>query len=120
MTSSKPGYANTPTTRIQKQSKGRRSQRPLNKYEIPSNPIRCAREYSVVKTACLASYSGSLPLMSETLPRGLKHRQPTQVSAFRASETDKSIITMPPEATTGGHWGDSAEALSAPGTVIPA
>jgi len=27
---------------------------------------------------------------------------------------------MPPEATTGGHWGDSAEALSAPGTVIPA
>jgi hypothetical protein len=62
----------------------------------------------------------SLPLMSEALPRGLKHRQPTPVSAFRASETDKSIITMPLEATTGGHRRDSAETFSAPATVIPA
>ena len=28
--------------------------RPSNKHEVPSNPIRCAREYSVPKTACPA------------------------------------------------------------------
>src|SRR5438128_346875 len=31
--------------------------RPSSKHETPSNPIRCAREYSVPKTACLAPRS---------------------------------------------------------------
>ena len=30
----------------------------ITDHEVPSNPIRCAREYSVVETACLAPYSG--------------------------------------------------------------
>ena len=58
--------------------------------------------------------------MSEAYPRGLQDRQRTPVSAFRASETEKSIITMPLEAATGGERGDSAETFSAPATVIPA
>ena len=57
--------------------------------------------------------------MSEAYPRGLQDRQRTPVLAFRASETDKSIITMPLEAATGGERGDSAETFSAPATVIP-
>jgi hypothetical protein len=62
----------------------------------------------------------SLPPMSEVLPRGLQHRQPTRVLASRASEPDKSIITMPLEAATGGETGESAETFSAPATVITA
>jgi len=31
--------------------------RPFSKHETPSNPIRCARDYSVVKTACPAPRS---------------------------------------------------------------
>ena len=39
----------------QEQIQRRRSlQRPHNKHESPFNPIRCAREYSVLKTACPA------------------------------------------------------------------
>jgi hypothetical protein len=62
----------------------------------------------------------SLPSMSEALPRSLQHRQPTRVLASRASEPDKSIITMPLEAATGGERGDSAETFSVPATVITA
>ena len=61
----------------------------------------------------------SLPPMSETLTRGLQPRLPTRVLASRASERDKSIITMPLEAATGGETGDSAGALS-PASVITA
>ena len=38
----------------QEQIKERLSQRPRNNHEDPSNTIRCAREHSVVKTACPA------------------------------------------------------------------
>jgi hypothetical protein len=62
----------------------------------------------------------SSPSMSESLPRALRHRPPAPVSASRASEPDNSIITMPPEAATGGEWGNSAETFSAPATVITA
>ncbi len=62
----------------------------------------------------------SLPSMSETLPGGLQHRQPTQLLASRANEPDKSIITMPLEAATRGETRDSAETFSSPATVITA
>jgi hypothetical protein len=57
--------------------------------------------------------------MSEALTKGLQPRLPTRVLASRASERDKSIITMPLEAATGGKTGDSAGALS-PASVITA
>ncbi|SRR5713226_314415 len=62
----------------------------------------------------------SLPSMSEALSRDLQHRPPTPVAASRTTETDKSFITIPLEATTGGERGDSAEVFSAPATVINA
>ena len=63
-----------------------------------------------------------LPSMTEALPRGLQHRQPTPVLASRASEPDKSVITMPLEADTGRERGESvcAETFSAPTTDITA
>jgi hypothetical protein len=56
-----------------------------------------------------------VPSMSEVLPRGLQHGQPTLVLASSASEPDKSVITMPPEAATGEERGESvcAETFSA-------
>lgn len=62
----------------------------------------------------------SSPSMSESLPRALRHRPPTPVSASCAREPDSSIITMPLEAATGGEWGNTAETFSAPATVITA
>ncbi len=62
----------------------------------------------------------SLPSMSEPRPRGLQYRQPTPVLVSRASEPDESITSMPLDAATGGETGDSAEAFSAPATVITA
>jgi hypothetical protein len=64
----------------------------------------------------------SLPSMTEVLPRGLQHRQPTPVLTSRASEPDKSVITMPLEAATGEERGQRvcAETLSAPTTDITA
>ena len=62
----------------------------------------------------------SLPSMSEALPRGLQHRQPTPVWASHASEPDKSVIAMPQEAATTGERGNSDETFSAPATVITA
>src|SRR5260370_12059761 len=62
----------------------------------------------------------ALPSMSEFLPRGLQHRPPTPLLSSRTSETDKSFITMPLEAATGGEKGDSDEIVSAPATVINA
>jgi len=40
----------------QEQIHERLSQRPRNKHEVPSNPIRCAREHSVLKTVCPAPF----------------------------------------------------------------
>jgi hypothetical protein len=62
----------------------------------------------------------SSPSMSESLPRALRHRPPTPVSASCAREPDSSIITMPLEAATGGEWENSAETFSAAATVITA
>ena len=62
----------------------------------------------------------SLPSMSEALPGGLQHRQPTPVWASHASEPDKSVIAMPQEAATTGERGNSDETFSAPATVITA
>jgi hypothetical protein len=59
----------------------------------------------------------SLPPMSEALPGGLQQHLPIRC---RTSERDKSIITMPLEAATGGETGDSAGAFSAPAPVITA
>jgi hypothetical protein len=60
----------------------------------------------------------SLPSMFESLPRALRHRPPTAVLASCASRSDNSIITMPLEAATGGECENSAEAFSAPASVI--
>ncbi len=62
----------------------------------------------------------SLPSMSNVVPKGLQHRQPTPVFASRASETDKSFITMPLEAATGEEAGDRAEVFSVPATAVNA
>ncbi len=64
----------------------------------------------------------SLPSMSEALPRGLQHRQPTPVLGSPASEPDKSVITMALEAATGEEGGERvcAETFSAPTTDITA
>ena len=43
-----------PTVATKNKPKETFTPRPLNKYEVPFKPIRCAREYSVLKTACLA------------------------------------------------------------------
>jgi len=56
--------------------------------------------------------------MSEAVPRGLQQHLPTRALASRASERDKSIITIPLEAATGGETGDCAGAFSAPAAVI--
>jgi excisionase family DNA binding protein len=61
-----------------------------------------------------------LPSMSETLPRALRHRQPTPVLPSRASEPGESVTTTPLGAATGGEKGDTVETLSAPATVIAA
>ena len=63
---------------------------------------------------------GSLPPMSEALPRGLHQHLPTPALASRESERDKSITTMPLEAATGEETGDSAGAFSDPATVVTA
>jgi hypothetical protein len=60
----------------------------------------------------------SLPSMSEPRPRGLRYRQLTPVLASRASEPDESITSTPLDAATGGVTGASADAFSAPATVI--
>lgn len=62
----------------------------------------------------------SLPSMSEILPGRLQHRQPTRLLTSRANEPDKSIITMPLEAATGGKSGDNAETFSSSLMVITA
>jgi len=46
----------TQTTATTKKSKEKFLRRPSSKHESPSNPTRCAREYSVLKTACLAPW----------------------------------------------------------------
>jgi hypothetical protein len=63
---------------------------------------------------------GSLPSMSEDLPRDLQHRHPTPAFASLANESDMSIITTPLEAATGGERGGSAGTFSAPPAVITA
>lgn len=60
----------------------------------------------------------SLPSMSEPRPRALQYRQLTPVLASRAREPDESITSMPLDAATGGVTGASADALSAPATVV--
>jgi hypothetical protein len=62
----------------------------------------------------------SLPSMSNVLPKDLQHRPSAPLLGSRTSETDKSFITMPLEAATGGERGDSAEVFSAPAAVINA
>jgi hypothetical protein len=57
-TTSDAGQTNTQTTTTAKELKETFLRRPSSKHEIPSNPIRCAREYSVSKTACLAPCRG--------------------------------------------------------------
>src|SRR6266403_3462895 len=57
MTTSDGGQTITQTTTTTKKPEERFLQRLSNKYDVPSNPIRCAREYSVPKTACLAPRS---------------------------------------------------------------
>src|SRR5437016_3931997 len=53
----RPGQANTPKTAIANNPEEASSVRAHGNHEAPSNPIRCAREYSVVTTACLATRS---------------------------------------------------------------
>jgi hypothetical protein len=60
----------------------------------------------------------SLASKSEAIRRGSQPRQRTPVSTHQASESDTSIITMPPEAATRGETGDSAETFSSPTAVI--
>ena len=62
----------------------------------------------------------SLPSMSEALPRGLQHRQPTPVLGSRASEPVKAVITMPLEAATERGQRMCAETFSAPTMGITA
>src|SRR6266481_2372137 len=62
----------------------------------------------------------SLPSMSNVLLKDLQHRLPTPPAASRTTETDKSFITIPLEATTGGERGESVEVFSAPSKVINA
>jgi len=58
--------------------------------------------------------------MSDTPPRGLQHQSSTPALASGASGPDKSIITMPLEAATGGQRGNSAETFSTRATVVTA
>jgi hypothetical protein len=58
--------------------------------------------------------------MSESIPRGLRHRPPTTGLTSHPSEPDNSIITIPLEAATGEEWGDGNETFSASATVITA
>src|SRR5882672_2651236 len=51
-TTSHAGQNSTQTTTTKNKSTGRFSQRPRNKHEVPSNPIRFAREHSVLKAVC--------------------------------------------------------------------
>src|SRR6266481_6539665 len=57
MTTSDAGQTNTQTTTTTKKLKETFSRRPFSNHETPSNPIRCVRDYSVLKTACLAPCS---------------------------------------------------------------
>ena len=59
------GQTNTQTITTMKKLKETFLRRSSNKHELPSNPIRCAREYSVLKTACLASCSKPLSIPVE-------------------------------------------------------
>src|SRR3981081_2397026 len=61
-----------------------------------------------------------MPRALQAIPRGSQHRQPTPVSAYRASDSNMSIITMPLEEATGGERGDRAEPFPAPTGVITA
>ena len=54
MTSSSAGWANMRATSTSSKSKETFLRRPRNNHEASFNPIRCAREYSVLKTACPA------------------------------------------------------------------
>ena len=51
----------TQATSIMSKSKETFSKRPHSNHEIPFSPIRCAREYSVLKTACPALCSAFDP-----------------------------------------------------------
>jgi hypothetical protein len=62
----------------------------------------------------------SLPSMSNVVPKGVQHRPLTPVFASRASETDKSFITMSLEAATGEETGDCAEVFSVPAAAVNA
>ncbi len=56
--------------------------RPSNKHEVPSNPIRCAREHSVPKTACPAPRSR---YSFEYYPScGRKPGNPTDFATYRS------------------------------------
>jgi hypothetical protein len=57
MRSSNAGQANTPATTTNSKSREGHIQSQSNKYEVAFNAIRCAREYSVLRTACPAPCS---------------------------------------------------------------
>ena len=62
----------------------------------------------------------SLPSMSNVLPKDLQHRPPTPFVTSLTTETDKSFIAIPLEATIGGEKRDSPEVFSAPATALSA
>src|SRR5260370_30846103 len=68
MTTSGAGQTNAQTTTTTKKLKETHLQRPSSKHETPFNPIRCAREHSVPRTACLAPCSRFVALEVQGYP----------------------------------------------------
>ena len=105
---------------IQNRIKERLSRRPRNKMKTRSTQFGVRENTASSRRHASRLTVDSLPAMSEARPRPLQYRQPTPVLASRACEPDESITSMPLDAATGGETGDSAEAFSAPATVITA
>src|SRR5271168_5377739 len=70
MPSSSAGLANTRATSTKNKPEETFLQRPRNEHEAPFNPIRCAREYSVLKTACPALCNALNP---ESIRETIRH-----------------------------------------------
>jgi len=106
MMTSGAGQTNTQTTTTANKLKEIFLRKPSSKHETSSNPIRCAREYSVPKTACLAAFR-RVPFECDLRWR----RKPRDPAAF-APEPPSSIKFREPSGcrvSTRGHRGRRGE-----------
>jgi hypothetical protein len=94
------------------------SKRPRSTNEGRTNTTRHAREDSVVTTACLAPFSEFVAIDVRKSPEGFATSTPGRSLGILCKHVGQLDHHLPLEAATGGECENSAEAFSAPASVI--